>query len=116
MLTHQAADLLVINDQALLAKRSLDATPAIVLELVADSGDRLNDRSIIGRLLRAVIVSRARNPHQPTSFRDGEAAGPVIADVGSLLLRGRACRAPFRNSSSRACFPTSLSRAAIRAS
>ncbi|TFW51367.1 hypothetical protein CT676_43415 [Bradyrhizobium sp. MOS001] len=75
MLTHQAADLLVINDQALLAKRSLDATPAIVLELVADSGDRLNDRGIIGRLLRAVILSRARNPHQPTSFRDGEASG-----------------------------------------
>src|SRR3979411_188714 len=36
MLTHQAADLLVINDQALLAKRSLDAAPAIVLELVVE--------------------------------------------------------------------------------
>ena len=50
----------MINDQALLAKRSLDATPAIVLELVADSGDRLDDRGIIGRLLRAVMVGRAR--------------------------------------------------------
>src|SRR5260221_8548305 len=44
------------------------------------------------------------------------ARGPVIRDVGTPFRRGTFLRAPFRNSSSKACLPTSRSSAAIRAS
>jgi hypothetical protein len=116
MFAHQSADLLVIDGHALLAKRRPDTAPPIVFELVADRGNGYDDRGVVGLATRLVIECRARDPHQPTSFGDGEVTGPVIADVSSLLCRGRACRAPFRNSSSRACFPTSRSSAAMRAS
>ncbi|MER9312683.1 hypothetical protein NKI51_25805 [Mesorhizobium australicum] len=43
-------------------------------------------------------------------------AGPVITDIVPLLGRGALFRAPFRNSISKACRPTSRSSAAIRGS
>ena len=116
MLAHQAPDLLVVHDKALLTQRRADAAIAVELELVADREHRLDDRGVVGRLLRTVVVGRARDPHQPASFGDGDAAGPVMTDVVPLLGRGAFLRAPFRNSSSRACLPTSRSSAAIRAS
>jgi hypothetical protein len=39
-----------------------------------------------------------------------------MTDVLALLAWGALLRAPFRNSNSNACLPTSLSNAAIRAS
>jgi hypothetical protein len=77
---------------------------------------RLDDRSVVDRLLWAIIVGRSSDTHQPASFGDGDAAGPVMTDVVPLLGRGAFLRAPFRNSSSRACLPTSRSSAAIWAS
>ena len=88
MLTHQAADLLVINDQALLAKRCLDATPAIVLELVADSSHRRDDGGVVSCTDRFVVEGGAGYSHQPAPFGKADAAGPTIADVVSLLGRG----------------------------
>ena len=62
-----------------------------------------------------VVIGPAGEPHQPASFDDGYAE-PAITDVGALVRRGAFFSAPFRNSSSSACLPTSRSRAAIRAS
>jgi hypothetical protein len=79
-----------------------------------DREHRLNDHGVVDRPLR--LIGRARHSHQPASFGDGEATGPMTTDVVPLLGGGALFRAPFRNSSSRACLPTSRSRAAIRAS
>src|SRR5262249_53738661 len=103
-------------DEALLPKGSADTTVAVGLELLADREHRLHDRGVVGSLLWLVIVGRARNSHQPASFGDREAVGPVMTDVVTFFGRCVFFRAPFRNSSSRACLPTSRSRAAIRAS
>src|SRR6266436_2648917 len=54
--------------------------------------------------------------HWPASFCDGDAAGPAMTDVFTLLGRGAFFRAPFRNSISSACRPTMRSNAAILAS
>ena len=40
VLAHQPADLLVVDDQALLTQSSSDATPPVVFELLADGGYR----------------------------------------------------------------------------
>jgi hypothetical protein len=37
MLAHKTADLLVIDDHSLMPEGDLDPSPAIVLELIADS-------------------------------------------------------------------------------
>src|SRR5690606_38546491 len=113
---HQSPDLLVVHDYALLAQRGADAAIPVSLELVANREHCLDNRSIVDRPLRPIIVGRARHPHQPASCRDGDAAGPVTTAVVPLLGGGALFRAPFRDSSSRACLPTSRSRAAIRAS
>jgi hypothetical protein len=113
---HEALDLLVIDHEALLAKGGLHASPTVAFERVADRAHSLDDGCVIGLHRRRVIVGRARDPHQPASFGDGDAFGPAIADVGPLLAGGAFRRPPFRNSNSSACLPTSRSRAAIRAS
>jgi hypothetical protein len=84
-------------------------------ELVGDPKHRLDQRGIAHRPRRLVIVRRAREAHQPTSLRDGEAGGPLTTEVGPLLGRGAFLSAPFGKSSSSACWPTSRSSAAIRA-
>lgn len=116
MLAHETADLLVIDDHALLPEGGLDPAPAVVFELVADRSHRCDDGGVVGRTDRFVVESGAGHSHQPASLGNADAAGPTIADVVSLLGRGRGRRAPFRNSSSRACLPTRRSSAAIRAS
>jgi hypothetical protein len=116
VLTHQPADPLVVGHDPLLAQRRSDAAPAIGLERVANAGYGLHERRVVELGLRSVVVGRACNAHQPTSFGDAEPSGPVITHVGPLLGRSALLEAPFRNSSSRACLPTSRSRAAIRAS
>ena len=53
MLAHKTADLLVIDDQALLPESGPDPSPAIVLELVADFGHRRDDGGVVGRMDKA---------------------------------------------------------------
>ena len=43
VLAHQAPDLLVVDDEALLPQGGPHAAPAVVLELVADRAHRLDD-------------------------------------------------------------------------
>src|SRR5690606_13724495 len=116
MLSHQAKDLLMVDDEALLTERGSNTAPAVMLELIADRSDRLDDGGIIGRMRRFVVEGGARQAHQPASLCDADAVGPAMADMVSLRCRGPGRRAPFRNSSSRACLPTNRSSAAIRAS
>ena len=68
------------------------------------------------KFLAARLPRGARDAHQPASFCDGDATGPVMTDVVALLVRGTCFRAPFKNSISNACLPTSRSSAAMRAS
>jgi len=88
VLAHETLDLLVIDRKALLAEGCLDAPPTVAFELVADGAHRFDDGSVIDRICRCVVVGRARDPHQPASFGDGDAFGPAIADVGPLLAGG----------------------------
>ena len=53
-------------------------------------------RHEVDDMRRLIIKARAREPHQPASFGNGETTGPVILDVDPFLSRGRACRAPFK--------------------
>ena len=48
VLAHETADLLVIDDHALLPEGGLDPAPTIVLELVADCGHCCNDSGVVG--------------------------------------------------------------------
>ena len=116
MLAHQASDFLVIDDEAAVPQRCLHPAVAIGLETIGDCRHRLDERCVVDAGGRLVVIGRARDPHQPASFGDGDAAGPVTTDVVALLGRGPCFRAPFRNSISRACLPTSRSSAAMRAS
>lgn len=113
---HEATNLLVVHDKTLLPKRRTDAAVAVELEPVADRERRFDNGGVVGPPFRAVIIGGARDSDQPVSFRDGDAAGPVMTDIVPFFSRGALFRAPFRNSSSRACLPTSRSSAAIRAS
>jgi NitT/TauT family transport system ATP-binding protein len=72
-----------------------------------------SEGAALSALLRA--LHRAA-PHQTASFCNGDTPAPVITDVVAFLGRCPCFRAPFRNSISRACLPTSRSRAAIPAS
>src|SRR3954471_8270981 len=116
MLAHQASQFLVVGDDALLAQRSLHAAIAIGLEAVADRYHSFDERGIVEAHRRTVVEGRACDPHQTASFGDGDATGPVVTKVDALLGRGACFRAPFRNSISKACLPTSRSSAAILAS
>src|SRR5690349_10246192 len=116
VLTHQTADLLVVDHQALVAQGRGDPAITVRLELVADRPDPRYDCGVVSWHRGRVIEGRACDPHQPTSFSDGETAGPVITDVDPLLGDRVLFSAPFRNSSSSAWRPTSRSSAAIRAS
>jgi transposase len=66
-------------------------------ELVGDPKHRLDQRGIAHRPRRLVIVRRAREAHQPTSLRDGEAGGPLTTEVGPLLGRGAFLSAPLES-------------------
>lgn len=116
MLTHEVADLLVVHHHAPLPERGPDPAPAIGLEFVADRGHDLDQGGVADLAPRCVVVGGARDPHQLASPRDREAGGPATADVVPFLGGAPERTAPFRNSSSSACLPTSRSRAAIRAS
>src|SRR5436190_4516418 len=96
----------------------LGANPAIAidLELVANRHHGRNDLAVLGFARRRVIVGGARQTHQTASFGNGEAMGPVMTDVFTLLGRGALRNAPFKNSISSACRPTMRSSAAIFAS
>src|SRR3546814_11755590 len=100
----------MVDDDALVPERGPHAAVSVGLEGVADGGHGRNDPGVIDRQLRHVVIGRARHAHQPASLGDGHAAGPVMTDVGPLLGGAAFPAAPFRNSTSRACLPTSLSR------
>jgi hypothetical protein len=59
MLAHQPADLLVVDDDALMTKIGADASIAVSLELVADSLHVTNDLGVIDLRDRRVIESGA---------------------------------------------------------
>ena len=88
VLAHQPADLLGVDDKAAVAELGADAAVAVALELVGDRAD-LRDDLGIGRLaLRRGVEGGARQTHQRAPPFDGEAAGPLVADVGPLLGDG----------------------------
>lgn len=116
VLAHEAAHLLVVDHHPLLAKGRSDTAPPIPLERLADPGHRLDDSGVVTSDGLRVIERGTRDVHQPASFCGGQAAGPAMADMGAFRGGGAARGAPFKNSSSRACLPTSRSRAAMRAS
>ena len=91
MFAHQAFDLLVVDDPAAMPERRLHAPPAIGFELALDRVHGLDQGGVVGRALGFSVVSRSRDPHQSTSFGDGEACGPVMTDMGALL-GDRPCR------------------------
>ena len=113
---HQTADLLAVDDDALVAQRGTDTAIAVGFELLTDRLDAGDDLGLVGRGHRRVVIGRAWQAHQSASLGDGETIGPAITDVVALLGRGALFRAPFRNSISSACRPTRRSRAAIFAS
>jgi lactam utilization protein B len=92
---HQAADLLVIDDKALVAQRGADAAIAVEAEVVADRKYRFHDRGVVGRSCRAVVEGRARHAHQPAALRDADATGPVMSDVVPFFGRAGGFNAPL---------------------
>src|SRR5271169_4984462 len=88
MFAHQSAELLMIDDDALMAKLGADSPIAVSLELVADRLHATDDFAIIERGGRRVVEGGSRQTHQPTSLRNGETIGPTMTDVSSLLGRG----------------------------
>ena len=89
VLAHEAPDLLVVHDHALLPQRGSNTAPAVGLELVADGADRLDDRGVVERRRPAHRSrSSARSPSAGILRRRRDPAGPVITDVVALLGRG----------------------------
>ena len=85
VLAHQPADLLGIDDMAAMAELGADAAVAVALEVVGDRAD-LRDDLGVGRLcLRRGVEGGAWQTHQRAPPFDGEAAGPLVTDVGPLL-------------------------------
>jgi hypothetical protein len=115
VLAHQPLDLLVVGVDPLVAERGLHPAPAVSFERGSGGRDRRDQRRVVASRTFGVMRG-ARDAPQPTSLWDGEPAGPSITDVGALFGNGPLRRAPFRNSNSRACLPTSRSSAAMRAS
>jgi len=85
VLAHQPPNALVIGEHALVPQGGADPAPAVRFELVADGGDRGEQRCLIESRRRRGVVGRARDAHQLAPPRDGDAAGPMFADVGALL-------------------------------
>lgn len=106
----------MVHPPAPLAQGRQDAAPAVGFERVADRGHGLDEGGVVGGPHRGIVVGGARQTHQPASRGDSEAAGPVITDIGPLRGGGPLRRAPFKDSSSSACRPTSRLSAAMRAS
>src|SRR5215471_18795461 len=77
---------------ALAAQLSRHAPITVSWPLGTDLPNALDKLSLLHQLdLRLVVKCRARKPHQPASFCDGETSGPATTDV--LALRSwRACR------------------------
>ena len=75
----------MVHDDAPEPKRGLDTAPAVGFEFVADGTDGLDEGRVVQLRSRQVVIGRARDPDQPASLCDGQAAGPVITDVGPLL-------------------------------
>src|SRR5262249_16180119 len=124
VLAHEAADHLGIDDLVSMAQLGANPAIAIDLELVAIRHHGSNDlgvicsarRGVLGAAGRGVIVGGGGQSEERASFGDGEAMGPVMTDVFTLLGRGALRNAPFKNSISSACRPTMRSSAAIFAS
>ena len=47
MLAHEASDLLVVHDKALVPESGTDTPPPIGLELVAEGGDHLDEGGVV---------------------------------------------------------------------
>jgi hypothetical protein len=98
------------------AEFGADAAIAVALEGVGDGADLRDDRPVPELALGFSVEAGTRDAHQFASPPDGEAAGPLVTDVGALFREGPERTAPFKKSISSACRPTSRSSAAIRAS
>jgi hypothetical protein len=87
VLAHQPFQLLVVHGPALLAEGRLHSPPTVGFKLVLDGVHRLNEGGVVACSYGSIVVGGARDPHQTASFRDGEAAGPAMTDMGALLGR-----------------------------
>ena len=99
---HQATDLLGVHHEAAVPQFGGHPTIAVGLELVRDRLHLADDLRIIRPVGGRRIEAGARDPHQPASLRDAEAGGPVITDVGPLLIDRAERISIFKNSSSSA--------------
>jgi hypothetical protein len=116
VLAHQPAHLLGVDEVATVAELGADPAVAVALEDVGDRADLRHDLGIGRFALGCGVEGGAWQSHQRTSPLDGEAPGPLVADVGPFLGNRAFFGAPFRNSISSAWRPTSRSSAAIRVS
>ena len=96
----------------------LSANPAIAIgsKLIADRRDIGDDLSVVSLHRRCVVIGRTRQAHQPASFGNGDAVGPVKTDVLALLgtrFRGPVCRPYVRVPRSLLRTPKKVSRAGI---
>ena len=73
MLAHQPPDLRVIDDKSPMPQLDADASQAIELELVAESGDQFDDRGSVGAT---------------TAFLKGERAIPISRHPSAMLRLG----------------------------
>ena len=85
----------MIDDHSSMAPFGAHATLAVEFELIADRGDRLDDRGVVMHDNRLVVEGGAGNSHQPASFCDTETRGPTMTDVVTLFGRGAFFAAPL---------------------
>lgn len=79
-----------------------DAAMAATLELLGDGAGLRDGLFAPGLALWLGVVAGPRDAHQRASPPDGEAAGPLVTDVGPFFREGPERTAPFRNSISSA--------------
>jgi hypothetical protein len=75
MFTHQSAEFLMIDDNALMTKFGANTPVTVSLELVADRLDAVEDSGIVEVHSRCIAEGGSGQAHQPTSLRDGDTDG-----------------------------------------
>ncbi len=72
MFAHETTNLFVVHDKTCCRA---DAALTVELELVADREHRFDNGGVVGRPFLKVIIGGARDFHQRSFFRDGDAQG-----------------------------------------
>jgi hypothetical protein len=91
---HQAANFLRIHDQPLVAQCGTYAPVAVAFKLITNRRNCGDDLGLPGGDAGCVVEGRARDPHQPASFGDGQSSGPVMTDIVAPLGRRALFNAP----------------------